>query len=218
MLSGNRSLADNKLFRRIKTYYNNTNYLELLVALCDKIPLKEFFKIEDNFVWERIKNFDTKKLEENNIKIFHKMNTTKNEGLFKILFSDMVNEEGLTYEDGNKLSIFNEFNDKLGLYILYIVKTANEATEMTQVDNQLSNVIKNFQSDLVVFLKYYKLLKSERFIETLEKIITILLNNYKKIDNSIFLKFITVIMDQNGKSKLKSRKKKDETETETTYK
>jgi hypothetical protein len=213
MLSGNRSLADNKLFRRIKTYYNNTNYLELLVALCDKIPLKEFFKTEDNFVWERIKNFDAKKLEENNIKIFNKMNTTKNEGLFKILFSDMVNEEGLTYEDGNKLSIFNEFNDKLGLYILYIVKTANEATEMTQGDSQLSNVIKNFQSDLVVLLKYYKLLKSERFIETLEKIITILLNNYKKIDNSIFLKFITVIMDQMGKV-IKESKEKENSQDE----
>ncbi len=197
MLSGNRSLSDNKLFRRIKTYYNNTNYLELLVALSDKIPLKEFFKIEDNFVWEKIKNFDAKNLEENNIKIFSKLNTSKNEGLFKNLFLDFVNHEGTHYSEENNLSIFNEFHDKIGLYILYILKTCSEITETSQGDSQsLINAIKNMQMDLIIFFKYYRLLKSEKFTETLEKIISILLINYKKIDNSIFLKFIRVIMDQ----------------------
>lgn len=220
MLSNNRSLADNKLFRRIKTYYNNTNYVELLVSLCDKIPLKEFFKIEDNFVWEKIKNFDTKKLEENNIKIFIKLNTTKNEGLFKNLFSEFVNYEGITYDEGNILSIFNEFHDKIGLYILSILKTWIETTETIQSDSQIIiNAIKNLQLDLIMFLKYYKLLKSERFTETLEKIITVLLNNYKKIDNSIFLKFITIIMDQQEKwvKEIKEKENIQDEEKEIEY-
>ena len=126
----NKSIKEDKLYRRIIKYYNDNQHLfEILISLCEVIPIKEFYY---SFIYEKIKEFDVNNTE-NNLKLFEKLNNNKNEVLFKELYF-------------NNKFLYHIFNDKLMLYLFQITFFANNYDDIS--------------SFFKITIKYFKLIKS----------------------------------------------------------
>jgi hypothetical protein len=146
------SPANNKLISKIKQFYERTGekFFEILIALVDKIPLTNFFS---SFVWEKIKRLDNFSGNAENVrKIFDELNKNeKNDEVFNKYLKGGINT-----------------TDKLVLYILYYFYLSQEGAEKTTglLPNQQQQG-PNFQFDINILLKYYKLVKKEGYYENL---------------------------------------------------
>lgn len=127
-----------KLINKIKNFYERTEdkNVEVLVSLSEQLSTKEFF---ESFIWDKFKKYDSMNMIDNNIKIFQKINENKNENLLENSF--------FKFETAP--------SDKIIGYILYYLFHA-------QSSNYNNSVL---FSDFNLLLKYYKLLKTELYIE-----------------------------------------------------
>ena len=189
----NRNMTEDKLFRKIKNYFfdSETSSVNILIALSDKIPIVEFFT-KENFIWEKIKQFENKNIHEDVIlKIFNKINSIKSEEIYRDL-TKIFNSNSIDQE--KKIFSFHSFSDKVMLHILYYfifnnIKLANETFNFNHFKNELS-----------IFLKYYKLISSESEIENFREFFNVLGNSQivKRNDNveiHFLIKFIQLIFE-----------------------
>lgn len=193
-----KTLNDYKIIRRIKEYYDEYPTIDILLALVIKLPFRDFFKTDKNFVYERIKFFENRGMTENNAKIFSKMNAAPTSLL------NVVKKDPLFVNFQSEITD-TTFTDKILFYIFYYVLYVNSNFIKPREDTITSIEITNYtKNDLSMLLKYYKLLNTERFTENIQELLKILI---AKIDQSgqihylLFLNFANMLLEYFGKEK-----------------
>lgn len=189
----NRKMIEDKLFRKIKNYFYDydTCSANILIALADKIPISEFF-LKENFIWEEIKQFENKNVNEELIlRIFNKINSIKTEETYREL-AKIFNLNPVDQE--KKIFNFNLFSDKVMLHILYYFIFNN-----IKLPNETFNFI-HFKNELTIFLKYYKLIASEKEDENFKEFFNLLTTSQivRRNENSeiiLMIKFVQSILE-----------------------
>lgn len=161
-----KNVQEEKLIRAIKKFYEENDFIEILVSLSEKFNIHDFL---NSFIFDKIKYFDNLGNSENPLKIFNKINNIKNESI------DTEN--------------FNSYSDKLMLYISHLVINNSTISE------------KHNNSDLRILIKYYKLLKTEKWLENISTLFDKLIKKLQSGHEIIFINTINIFYENYKENK-----------------